>query len=172
MLKVARRIVVETIDELSLIAPVDVIVIPGNHDATVSLMLGEILDAFYHNNENVNINNSPRSRKYYEYGKTSIQFTHGNEESHHDLGLIFANEQPELWAKTKFRFCQLGHFHKNKKINYVSVDEFQGFQVQVLPTLSSPTAWADKKGYSSLKQAKAFLFDKKEGLIGEFTTTI
>lgn len=171
MLKVARRIMIETIDELSMIAPVDVVVVPGNHDGTVSLVLGEILDAWYHNNEKVTINNSPRSRKYYEYGVVGLQFTHGDNEAHHDLGLIFANEQKELWARTSQRFAQLGHFHKNKKINYVSVDEFQGFQVQILPTLSSATAWADKKGYSSLKQAKAFLFDRKDGLIGEFTTT-
>jgi hypothetical protein len=171
MLKVARRIMIETIDELSMIAPVDVVVVPGNHDGTVSLVLGEILDAWYHNNEKVTINNSPRTRKYYEYGIVGIQFTHGDNEAHHDLGLIFANEQKDLWARTSQRFAQLGHFHKNKKINYVSVDEFQGFQVQILPTLSSATAWADKKGYSSLKQAKAFLFDRVDGLIGEFTTT-
>lgn len=172
MLKVARRIVSETIDELSLIAPVDVIVVPGNHDATVSLVLGEILDAFYYNNERVTIYSSPRTRKYYEYGIVGIQFTHGNEESHSELGLIFATEQKELWARTIQRFVQIGHFHKNKKISYLSIDEFQGFQVQTLPTLSSVTAWADKKGYSSLKQAKAFIFDREKGLIGEFTTTI
>lgn len=171
MLKVARRIMIETIDELSMIAPVDVVVVPGNHDGTVSLVLGEILDAWYHNNEKITINNSPRTRKYYEYGVVGIQFTHGDNEAHHDLGLIFANEQKDLWARTSQRFAQLGHFHKNKKISYLSVDEFQGFQVQILPTLSSATAWADKKGYSSLKQAKAFLFDRNDGLIGEFTTT-
>lgn len=171
MLRIAKRLMIETIDELSCIAPVDVVVVPGNHDATVSLVLGEILDCFYHNNERVTIFGSPKTRKYYQYGKTGIQLTHGDEEAHKDLGIIFATEQKEMWAATNFRFAQIGHFHKNKKISYISVDEFQGFQVQVLPTLSSATAWAYKKGYNSLKQAKAFLFDKEKGLVGEFTTT-
>jgi hypothetical protein len=171
MLKVAKRLMIETIDELSLIAPVDVVVVPGNHDATVSLVLGEILDCWYHNNKNVNVYGSPRTRKYYQWGRVGIQLTHGDEENHKDLGLIFATEQKEMWAATDYRFCQVGHFHKNKKISYISVDEYQGFQVQVLPTLSSATAWAHKKGYHSLKQAKAFLFDENKGLVGEFTAT-
>jgi hypothetical protein len=171
MVTAAKRIIIETIDELSVIAPVDILVVPGNHDFTISIVFGEILEAFYHNNQRVSVNNSPFPRKYYQYGSVGIQLTHGDMESHNNLGLIFATEQPELWAATKFRFSQLGHFHKNKKTNYLSVDEYPGFQIQILPTLSSATAWAASRGYNSLKQAKAFLYDKDEGLQGEFTHT-
>jgi len=172
IIKTVRRILVEVIDELSAIAPVDVVIVPGNHDLTSSLMMGEILDAFYYNNQRVNIDNAPKLRKYYQFGLNSIQLTHGNEEKHESLGLIFATEQPKLWAATKFRFSQLGHLHKNKKLNYLSVDEHQGFQVQVLPSLSGTDFWHKSKGYNSLKQAKAMLFNPNEGLIGEFTTTL
>lgn len=172
IIKTVRRILIEVIDELTEIAPVDVIIVPGNHDTTSSFMMGEILEAFYSRNKRVNIDNAPKLRKYYQYGLNSIQFTHGDQEKHESLGLIFANEQPRLWADTKFRFAQLGHFHKNKKINYVSVDEHQGFQVQVLPSLSGTDFWHKSKGYNSMKQAKAMLFSPNEGLIGEFTTSI
>jgi hypothetical protein len=172
IIKMVKRILIEMIDELSAIAPVDVIIVPGNHDTTSCFMIGEILDAFYHANKRVNIDNVPKLRKYYQYGLNSIQLTHGDQEKHTDLGMIFAAEQAQLWAATKFRFCQLGHFHKNKKLNFVSVDEFQGFQVQTLPSLSGTDFWHKSKGYNSLKQAKAFLFDSNEGLIGEFTTTV
>lgn len=171
IIKMVKRILIEMIDELSTIAPVDVIIVPGNHDTTSCFMIGEILDAFYHSNKRVNIDNVPKLRKYYQYGLNSIQLTHGDQEKHTDLGMIFAAEQAQLWAATKFRFCQLGHFHKNKKLNFVSVDEYQGFQVQTLPSLSGTDFWHKSKGYNSLKQAKAFLFDANEGLIGEFTTT-
>lgn len=172
MVKAGRRILIETIDSLSRIAPVDVLIVPGNHDYTSSLMLGEILEAFYHNNERVHIDNSLKSRKYYKFGKVGIQLTHGDEEKHPELGLIFATEEPKMWGETKFRFCQLGHHHKNKKTNYISVNEFPGFQIQILPTLSSTTAWAYKKGYNSLKQAKAFLYHPTEGCIAEYTYTV
>lgn len=172
IIKIVKRILIELIEELSEIAPVDVIIVPGNHDTTSSFMMGEILESYFHNNRRVDIDNTPKMRKYYQYGQNSFQLTHGNEEKHESLGLIFATEKPQIWASSKFRFAQLGHFHKNKKTNHVSVDEHQGFQVQIMPSLSGTDFWHKLKGYNTLKQAKALLFDADKGLIGEFTTTV
>lgn len=172
IIKTVRRVLVEVINDLSLIAPVDVVIVPGNHDETMSFLMGEILDAFYYGNDRVNIDCRPTLRKYYQYGTVGIQLTHGDQEKHHDLGQIFATERAKLWADTYYRYCQLGHFHKAKKIEYVSVDEYQGFQVQVLPSLSGRDNWHNKKGYMSMKAAKAFLFHETEGCRGEFTVTI
>lgn len=169
MIRVLKNVLITTINSLSQIAPVDVIVVSGNHDTESMFMIGEILDAYYHNNDNVCVDNSPKQRKYYRYGSNGFQYTHGNEEKHESLGLIFATEEKELWAATEFRFAKLGHFHKSKKINYVSVDEHQGFQVQILPSLSATDAWHASKGYMSKKAAKGFLYDKKRGQVGEFT---
>jgi hypothetical protein len=171
IVKTVRRVLIETIDQLSQIAPVDIVIIPGNHDTTATFFVGEILDAWYNNNPNVTIDNAVKLRKYYKFGKNGFQLTHGDREKQADLGLLFATEEPKLWAETKFRFCQLGHFHKSKKISYVSVDTFQGFQIQIMPSLSGTDAWHAGKGYNSLKQAKAFLYHPEEGLIGEYTYT-
>jgi len=172
IIQIAKRVLVEVINELSLIAPVDVVVVRGNHDETMSFMMGEVIDAFYHNNPLVTVDNGPEQRKYYQYGLNGIQFTHGNEEKHSELGLIWATQRPELWSSVQYRFAQLGHFHKNKKIEWVSVDEFQGFQVQIIPSLTSTDEWHQRKGYASKKQAKAFLFDSREGMVGEFTISL
>ena len=172
MVRVVKDVFVDIVNSLSIIAPVDVIIVPGNHDRITSLMLGEILHAYYNNNDRVVVNNSPKLRKYYKYGKVGLQLTHGDEEKHEALGLIFATEESKLWADTVYRFCQLGHFHKNKTINYLSVDEHQGFQVQILPSLSGTGAWTYSKGYMAHRQAKAFIYHKEDGLIGEFTHTV
>lgn len=172
MIKYAKAIIIEGIDKLSTIAPVDVSVVPGNHDEQTAFMMGEILEAFYHNNGLVNVDNSPMLRKYYKYGNTSLLLTHGDKEKHANLGMIFAAEQPQIWASTKYRFIQLGHFHHNKKISYLSNDEYQGFQIQVLPSLSPNDKWHYGKGFISLKQAKGFLFQKETGLIAELTYTV
>ncbi len=169
VIRIVRKTLIETINNLSLLAPVDVVCIPGNHDTLSVLWLSEILDAYYHNNDLVTIDSSPKMRKYYKFGKTGIQFTHGNEEKHSELGLIFATEGKKMWYETDFHFCQLGHFHKTKKLEHVSVDEFQGFQVQTLPSLSGSDFWHIKRGYMSHKSAKAFLFHETQGLIGEFS---
>lgn len=171
IIKAVRRVLIEIITDLSKIAPVDVVIVPGNHDTSSSLMIGEILDAYFHNDERIYIDNSPKMRKYYRFGKNSFQLTHGNEEKHGDLALIFATEEKNLWAETDFRFVQLGHLHKNKKTNFISVDTFQSVTVQILPSLSGTDAWHSKKGYMSQKQAKALLFDSEEGQVGEFTHT-
>lgn len=172
IVKVVKSILIRNINALSVIAPVKVIVVSGNHDPETMFMLGEILESFYHNNENVDVDNFPRQRKYYQYGLNGFQYTHGNEEKHTELGLIFATEQAQLWADTIYRFCKLGHFHKNKTIKYLSIDEHQGFQVQILPSLSGSDAWHNSKGYMSKKQAKGFLYHKNNGQVAEYTYSV
>lgn len=172
MVVVVKKLLIETIDRLSIIAPVDILVIKGNHDSTVTFLLGEILESYYHNNECVNVNNSPKWRKYYQYGRNGFLYTHGDKENHKDLGLIFATEEPKLWADTKHRFCKLGHLHKSKKTEYTSVDSHQGFQVEILPSLSGTDEWHYSKGYLSNKQAKGFIYHKEKGEIAAYTYTV
>ena len=172
IVKTVKEILIRTINKLSAIAPVQVIVISGNHDPEAMFMIGEMLDAYYHKDDNVNVDNTPKQRKYVQYGKNGFLYTHGNEEKHQDLGLIFATEEPKLWADTEFRFAKLGHFHHNRKMNYLSINEYQGFQVQVLPSLSGSDAWHYSKGYMSKKQAKAFLYHATLGQVAEFTFSI
>ncbi len=172
MVKFVKSMLIDGVDRLSKIAPVDIVVVSGNHDEQTTFMLGEILEAYYHGSKMVSINNSPKLRKYYLYGNNSFLFTHGDKEKHTSLGMIFAAEEPQMWAATKYRFVQLGHYHHNKKINYLSNDEFQGFQIQTMPSLSPNDKWHSGKGFLSLKQAKGFLFNKETGLVSEITYTV
>lgn len=172
IVQVAKKLLIETIDELKQIAPVEVIIVRGNHDSTVTFLLGEVIEAWFHADPLVTVENSAKWRKYYQYGKVGVMFTHGEKEKHDELGLIFAQEQPQLWAESKYRFCKLGHFHKSKKLNYISTDSFPGFQIEVIPSLSGTDEWHAGKGYLSNKQAKAFLYHKEEGEIAEYTYTV
>lgn len=168
MLKVAKELLIDTIMKLSIIAPVDVIVVPGNHDNLTMFTLGEVIDAYFHNNSNVNVLNSPKQRKYYQYGVNGLMFSHGNSEKHADLGLIFATEEPKLWAETKYREAHLGHFHKVKSTKYLDINEETGFKVRVLPSLSGTDAWHYSKGYISNKSAEAYLWNKTKGLLATY----
>ncbi len=172
MLQVAKKLLIDTINMLLTIAPVDVVIVPGNHDEQTMFTLGEILDAWYHTTPDVTIFNSPALRKYYQYGTTSFMFTHGDKEKLNELGMIFAAENPKLWADTQHRFVQIGHFHHNKKVSSLQTQDFQGFQVQIMPSLSGSDAWHHAKGYISQKQAKGFVIDKLRGLVSEHTYTV
>lgn len=167
--RTVKNLMIETVDMLSAIAPVDVLIIPGNHDEATMFTLGELLEAWYRESDRVRIFNSPKLRKYYEYGKNMIMFTHGDKEKHAELGQIAAHEQAEMWGRTKYREVHLGHLHKSKSIQYTTGDEFPGFKIRILPSLCGTDAWHHAMGYLSAKAAKAFLWHKEKGLITEHT---
>jgi hypothetical protein len=168
MFQAAKKLLIETIDYLSQLAPVEVIVIPGNHDTVAMFTLGEVLDAWYHNNEEVTVINTHTPRKYLQYGANLIMYTHGHNEKLQDLGIICATEQPQLWAATKFRRVHVGHLHHSKQIKFTDIQEYPGFTVKVLNSLSANDAWHSEKGYNSLKGAEAFLYHRDRGLLANF----
>lgn len=168
MFQTAKTLLIETIEKLSTIAPVDVIIIPGNHDTIATFTLGEVLAAWFHKSDYVTVINTHTPRKYYQYGQNLIMYTHGHREKLNDLGIICATEQPLLWAATKYRRVHVGHFHHSKQVKFVDVQEYPGFTVKILNSLSANDAWHAEKGYLSLKAAEAFLYHKDKGLVGNF----
>lgn len=154
-----RKLLVRCIDELRSIAPVDVIMVPGNHDHQKVFYLGDTLESWYRNCKEVHINNLPKTRKYYQYGKVLIGYTHGEKEKHADLPLIMATENPHSWAGTKIREWHLGHLHKTM------VNEMQGVVLRTIPSLCGTDAYHYENGYvGSAKSAHGYLWDAEKGL--------
>lgn len=150
--------VISAVNLLQEYAPVDVVVVQGNHDTILSVALGEVIDARFFNNERVTVMNNPGEwRKYYQYGRNLIGFTHGNNEKIAELPLIMAVEQPAMFAECPYRVWHLGHFHKHM------VDEYQGVQVAVLPSLVDSDNWHRKMGYNSPKRAQAYIYNVVSG---------
>jgi len=83
--RLGRLLAVEMIDKCSVLAPVDVLIIPGNHDEERSFYLGDALECWYHKNRNVMVNNKAMKRKYYPFGVNLIGFTHGYHEKYDKL---------------------------------------------------------------------------------------
>jgi hypothetical protein len=168
-----RKLIIEAIDALSVIAPVDVPVIPGNHDATRAFYLGDALECWYHKSPRVTIDNSPKVRKYYGYGKCLIGLTHGKDEKLEDLVAIMAAEVPDLWAQTKYREWHLGDKHHQKVISWQSAREYKGVVVRIMRSLASTDAWHYKKGFvCNIRAGEGFIWHKEHGAICQFTATI
>lgn len=163
--RTGRKIVVEGIEKLSTIAPVDVLIIPGNHDTERAFYLGDSLECWFHNNENVNVDNSASPRKYYRFGKNLIGLSHGNEEKITDLPGIMSQEVPTWWGSTYFREFHLGHLHKLSSRAFLPTQDVQGTVVRHMSSLSATDAWHHKKGYvGARKCGEAFLWDEEKGL--------
>lgn len=149
------RILMEIIAELSTRFEVDVMIIPGNHDVQRSFYLGEVLAAFFYENERVSIDNAPTSRKYRLYGTTLVGYTHGDQESPKDLPMLMAHQEPEMWAKSVYREWHHGHLHHEKN------NEMGGIKLRHFPALVAPSTWAAKKGYvMSIRQACAIEYSE------------
>lgn len=163
--RTGRQLIIENVQKLTQIAPVDIVIVPGNHDFEKAFFLGDSLEGWFFNNENVTVNNSPNPRKYYKYGKVLLGYTHGDKEKMNDLPLIMAQEVPLEWATTLYREFHLGHFHHKKEIKYKSTEEYQGVIVRIMSSLSGTDAWHHSKGYiSAKKSAEALIWDPEKGL--------
>jgi hypothetical protein len=164
---------VSAIDILRLAAPVQVVVVPGNHDRDSAFKLGKVLSAWYRNDKEVSVDDGATLRKYVQYGTTAIGFTHGSEEKHRDLPLIMATEQPEIWNNTTFRCFHVGHLHKQKETQFNAGDTYNGVTVSVLPSLCTADAWHTQMGYAkSRRAAQAFIYHKHDGEVARLTSNV
>jgi hypothetical protein len=163
-----REICVSMIDQCSQIAPVDVLIIPGNHDQQRSFYLGEVLSAWYQNNKQVTIDNRSSIFKYYVYGNVLLGFTHGNDIKLEKLPFVMANDNPEQWARSKYREWHTGDKHHKKGLTPFE-DEGSGMLVRIIRSLVPYDAWTFNSGYRSLRAAESFLWSKSEGLKALFT---
>lgn len=168
LFKEAGRMCVDVIDRLMTIAPVHVLIIPGNHDFQSIWHLGAFLNAWYRNCDVVVIDDSPTARKYIHYGANLIGFSHGcdDDPKSDKLPLIMAQEEPKAWADTVHREWHTGHVHKRKQTSYTAGDTFNGVHVRVISSLSGTDFWHYQKGFvKGEKIAESFIWDFDHGCI-------
>lgn len=155
-----RRLAVEMINQCAMIAPVDVMIIPGNHDEERVFYLGEALSCMYYNSKHVSVDNRAAKRKYYPFGANLIGLTHGYHERKDALSMLMPNEVPKLWAKSRFREWHLGDKH------HLAVKEENGITIRILRAISATDTWHFDKGYiGALRGACEFVWHPENGLV-------
>lgn len=151
----------------------DVLIVPGNHDRHTSYYLGIALEAFYRNIADINIDSSPKTRKYYTFGANLLGFTHGDKEKHDSLPLIMAQECSDSWSFCRYKEWHLGHLHTNRNKAFLSQNEFNGVQVRILPSLTTADAWHYESGYIGNEQrAIGIVYEYNKGKQAEFYHTV
>lgn len=162
--------------------PVDVVVIPGNHDFERSFYMGKFLEAWFNNDPMVYVNDGASPRKYYRFGNVLLGLTHGSEEKESSLPLLMATdiESKPLWSETKFHEWHLGHIHRKRNVNYNVVDnrertlnEDLGVTIRYLSSLTGTEEWHHKKGFvGSTKAADAFIWNYELGLVAHLNSNL
>lgn len=157
----ARTLMVEAIERLREVAPVKVLMVQGNHDTMSVWHLGDSLQCWFRKYSDVEIDNSPRTRKYHQFGQVGLMFTHGDKGKKDRYPLLLATEERKMFGATKFNEIHTGHLHKTQ------LDEHNGIRVRVLPALCDADAWHSENGFvGNLRNAEAYIWNKETGLIG------
>lgn len=155
-----RELLIRTIERLRQIAPVHVMIVPGNHDTLSAWHLGDSLECYFHKYDDVKIDNVPVPRKYLEWGKVMLMFTHGDKGKRSDYPLLMATERPEMFGRTKWREAHVGHLH------FTKLDEQHGVRVRMLPALCPPDDWHAENGFvGNLRNAEGYIWNKDEGMV-------
>jgi hypothetical protein len=145
---VAEALIKGPISWAAEIAPVRVVIVPGNHDYQRAFYLGEVMRWHYEGRGlPVEVDNSPRLRKYYRCGNVLLGFTHGAWVKPNQLPLIMATEAPQDWAGSVWREWLLGHYHRKREMAWNSTEEMGGVRLRVLPSLATPDAWHYQQGF-------------------------
>lgn len=159
MYKQGKRMLIQGIDLLRQFAPVETIQVGANHDKLTSYTMSEVLESFFHADENVTIDTAPISRKYRKFGQCLIGFSHGDKEKKR-LGKIMPSEARKEWGETLYSEIHAGHFHSEH-----AVKEENGVIVRYLSSPSGTDEWHFNAGYvGAVKKVQHFIWDKEEGL--------
>ena len=178
---VGTRLLVDGINMLKQSGvPVDVVVVPGNHDFERSYYMGSYLSAWFKDDPTVCINNHASPRKYYIYGNTMLGLTHGSEEKEASLPMLMATDVDSKphWTSTKFHEWHLGHIHRKRTVKYEinksrELNEDLGVTIRYLSSLTGTEEWHHKKGYvGSTKAADGFVWNKEFGLVAHLNTNL
>lgn len=164
---IARRMITDAIHRLRVIAPVRVVMVPGNHDTLSVWHLGDSLECLFHKCPDVTIDNAPTMRKYHQFGKVMLMFTHGDKGKRLDYPLLMATEQPQMFGATVHREAHTGHIHQ------VRTEEQHGVKVRISPALCPPDAWhAERAFVGATRGAEAFVWHREDGLIATAHYTV
>ncbi len=171
--KIGWQLAADIINMCVQVAPVDVIIVGGNHDEQRSFYLGETLSALYTNQKHVHVDNGAKLRKYYRFGTNLIGLTHGYWEKLRDLSGLMSYEVPEMWSQTAYREWHTGDkHHKDEWVHKTHEMGNDGVVIRILRSLTTPDAWHYSKGYvGALRASEAFLFHEKEKIKAQFTAT-
>jgi hypothetical protein len=162
--------IINAIERLLQVAPVDVVWVPGNHDPETSYALAMVIEARFWHHKHVAVDRSPSPRKYFRYGKTLLGLTHGNEEKTADLPVLMAQECAQHWSETSTREWLTGHVHHKRAFTTKDTLEKMGVVMRTVRALSGTDSWHHAKGFvGAHRAAEAYIYGRDVGYMGHWS---
>ena len=173
MFTLARKALVEAVDMCRAIAPVELRMVPGNHDRDNISKLGEVMAAWYRNDPEVQVFHGPRKLQFFNWENVTLMFTHGEEykRKRDPLPLIMATECPaEMWVASEdgLREVLTGHNHIRMAGRYhptSEANESRAVRTQSLSGMTPEDGWHYEQGYKHHRAASLRVYHSR-GLAG------
>lgn len=158
---------VKYIDILRQVAPVEIILMAGNHDRQNSLSVLNYLYAWYRGCPDVSVRRSPAPRQYITYGNSLLGFTHGDKPKLKDLPSLMSIEARKEWGSSENRMWFTGDKHHELTL------DIGGVQIYQMPCLSGEDRWHVQNGYTmSRKALSAYLIDIESGMFASVYASV
>jgi len=160
----AKRLLVDIIETLVMVADVEVHFNPSNHDYMSGFMLFDSVSAWFRNHKQIEFFGDMSHRKYTCYGKNLIGMTHMDGAKREDLPLLMAHEASMHWAFCPHRYIYGHHVHHKTSKDFMSVC------VETLRSPSGTDSWHHRAGYQFAPAAvEAFIHHKEQGQVARLT---
>jgi len=151
----------DIIEQAAALGPTEVVLVPGNHDALMTVALRQILSAYFRKDGRVRIDDRGTSRKYITHGNVLLGLAHGDKAKKR-LHELMAAEVPELWGASTHREIHTGHLHGEAAIDTVS-----GVTIRTHRAICPPDGWHALEGYVAKPRGmQAFYYHATAGLLG------
>jgi hypothetical protein len=162
----ATQLIINGIDILTEIAPVDVKYVMSNHDLHTMFGIMQTISAWYRNDDNVLVDSTPLPRKYCRIGKTLLCLSHDIKVK--DALKIITTEAKDEWSQSEHIICLLAHLHQ------AMIYEKQGYlEIMRLPTISGWSRWSNDNGFIQIeKKNQSFIINNELGITDVINTII
>lgn len=166
ILESAFHLLESWINSLRQIAPVELVLMSGNHDRMAGVSLLMMMYALFKNAPDVTVHLDRTPRVYKAYGENLIGFIHGDGvKKTQDMAGLMAREAAEFWSGCPHKTIYTGHFHHEK----TDTDTSYGVVRRQIPSLAGTDRWHALNGYvGAPKNLPVYIHDAKKGLVAIF----
>ena len=132
----------------------------ANHDPASGAWQREMFAAFYSEEPRITVDNSADSYYCLEHGLTSLFFHHGHKRKPDKIDDVMVSKFREVFGRTKFSYCHMGHLHHEHKIetNLMTMEQHR--------TMAAKDAYASRNGWMSGRGAPVITYHAKFGEVG------
>lgn len=170
LMDAAIDVTIRNIYKCRSVAPVEVILVPGNHDMHASKWLARCLHQHFLKDKHVSVDYGPNLRKARLWGKTLVGWAHDIPPA---KAAAYANEMAQVfrkeWAVAEYREWHHGHKHKKAEVKTSPVTTHGGVLMRQLTALSPIDFWHYENMFTdAVPGGESFVWHKEMGVVANF----